>query len=49
MISDYKIAALMESLGLDELSAWRHLRDQAILRRQYRYQIPRRYQDDGRR
>jgi hypothetical protein len=45
MISPDKIREAMEQFGFDELTAWRHLRDQEILRRQYRYQLPGRYQD----
>jgi hypothetical protein len=45
MISNEKIRAVMEQFGFDELTAWRHLRDQEILRRRYRYQLPSRYQD----
>jgi hypothetical protein len=33
MLSDRRIQALCEEFGFDELTAWRHLRDQAILSR----------------
>jgi hypothetical protein len=33
-----KIQKLCEEFGFDELTAWRHLRDQAILRRRVDYQ-----------
>jgi hypothetical protein len=33
-----KIRKLCEEFGFDELTAWRHLRDQEILRRRFEYQ-----------
>jgi hypothetical protein len=44
MINPDKIREVMEQFGYDELTAWRHLRDREILRRQYRYRLPGRYQ-----
>lgn len=44
-ISNQKIAALCEDMGFDELTAWRHLRDQARARKLYAYQLPSRYRD----
>ena len=38
MIYTDKIKKLCEEFGFDELTAWRHLRDQAILRRRVDYQ-----------
>jgi hypothetical protein len=38
MINASKIAAVRLELGLDELSAWRYLRDQARARKLYDYQ-----------
>jgi hypothetical protein len=38
MIHTDKIQKLCEEFGFDELTAWRHLRDQAILRRRVDYQ-----------
>jgi hypothetical protein len=33
-----RIQRLVEALGVDEVTAWRILRDQAILKRRYAYQ-----------
>lgn len=46
-ITNQRIAKLCEEFGLDELTAWRHLRDQEILRRRYQYQLPARYRNEG--
>jgi hypothetical protein len=45
MISERQIDKLCDNLGLDRLSAWRYLRDQEILRRQYKFKLPSRYQE----
>jgi hypothetical protein len=45
MITSDKIREAMEQFEFDELTAWRYLQDQEILRRQYRYRLPGRYQD----
>lgn len=38
MTSERKIDALCREFGFDRLTAWRHLRDQEILRRKFAYQ-----------
>ena len=38
MITSERVQKLCEEFGFDELTAWRHLRDQAILRRRVDYQ-----------
>jgi hypothetical protein len=38
MISNPKIERLMDQHGFDELTAWRHLRDQERARKLYSYQ-----------
>jgi hypothetical protein len=38
MMQQERVRKLAEELDIDELTAWRLLRDQAILRRRYAYQ-----------
>jgi hypothetical protein len=45
MIHTSRIAKLCEDLEFDELTAWRHLRDQERARKLYGYQLPGRYRD----
>lgn len=45
MISDHKIDKLCAETGFDRVTAWRVLRDQAILQRRYAYQAPSRYRE----
>jgi hypothetical protein len=47
MINNPKIERLMEQHGFDELTAWRHLRDQERARKLYSYQVPSRYRERG--